>query len=502
MPAVENTEVVHTINSVLSDLLPGTVHADRTWDNEAIATADLNINTVGQVVVSQRAHKTVINSYFPPRLVTGFPPSRPQTQRQGFIALTKRNLLCVNHTDLTDYDDAIEKTWSNMMTVLMRPGARDAVKAMRAEPVSLTRQLFVRWIVKQPPTVIDKLNAEGIDIDDINIANLDYFLKKDAKPAVEDNAGTKIAAGQTIMFSRKQTNAIAGPLIEFFVDRLVDLLSVKVLYNRCKNINGLQEHFAQLLGERSDYYTVEDDISAYDKSQHAYCTNLVAYVTTELGFSNDFVTRYLRAQWDTKTTSINLGIQISRTYQRNSGMPDTAPFNTLVRLATVADSLAHVPAEKIISIAVLGDDLLAHLLRCPEVFDACDEHPGLLARLYNLTTKIFSNAIGYFCGFYLVHMNHKVYLVADPVRRTIKLGRMDMATEEQIQEYYVSFRDNLINYDNELVKDTVCRGVIERYPTNPVDVRALLDVMSHLRNNYKSFRSLWGSEIIQRLETQ
>jgi hypothetical protein len=214
------------------------------------------------------------------------------------------------------------------------------------------------------------------------------------------------------------------------------------------------------------------------------------------------IERYLRAQLITKTTSIGLGLQIDRTYQRNSGLPDTAPFNTLVRLATVADIIAQIPRDKILSIALLGDDLLIHARRCVEVLDATDALPGLLAALYNLTSKVFSNNVGYFCGFYIVHLLGQIFLAADPIRRMVKLGRSDLDTEEKISEYYTSFRDNLVNYDNELIKAEVARGVAERYVTRDVDITPILDCMSALADNYSLFRTLWSTELTVHHELQ
>lgn len=497
-PANHVHNVHQAIQWALEDVMPGIATLDKSNDSRIIEDAPLDLTAVGVVDFKPAAGKQLkAERTFRPRLQTGLPPNRQQTQRQGFLGMVKRNLMTVDVSGIIDWEHDSQVSVDYILDKLCVPGARKELEFFKNQPVGYFPSEIKKWLMRQETSTVQRLLGDtDLSLFDTDMSELEYILKKDVKPVIGESTFTQIQAGQTVMFSQKRVNALFGPMIEFAIDRLISLLKPNVVYNRKKDMNQLEELFSQVLGRDNDFVWVEDDVSGYDKAQQQMVWHVVRRLLQLLGMWNPRVKDYLESQIATRTYGRDFGLTLFRMYQRNSGMPDTGPFNTISRLCQVAEMLANVPNDDILLVCVLGDDFLGAIRDSKYLRHAFDAAPGLISRVYNLTIKIYRFKSGYFCGFYLVPHDGRYYLFADPYRRAVKLGRYDINREDMFRDLHTSLNDSLRHYDNQVIKELAIPFIAERYKGLPLpSLCHLLDALSYVRHSFVAFRSLWEDEL-------
>lgn len=86
------------------------------------------------------------------------------------------------------------------------------------------------------------------------------------------------------------------------------------------------------------------------------------------------------------------------------------------------------------------------------------------ATLLNLESKFFKYTKSiYFCSKYFVHDNNNWFIVPDPVKLLVKLGRSDLVNFEHVEEYRTSLMDLTEVYKYFNIVKMLDTAINERY---------------------------------------
>jgi len=255
--------------------------------------------------------------------------------------------------------------------------------------------------------------------------------------------------------------------------------------------------------ERPSY--IEIDQARYDKSQGKRALMLEYIWSGLMGMDRAFLVLWERVCRETTLTS-DEGFRLFMDYQRKSGYSDTTPGNTVVNLITVC---AELPIDKPQYIAVLGDDSVIRLSRPIETGRA----ELYMAEVWNLSAQVSQFKFGYFCSAFIIHTPTVCALMPDPIKRfqklrmAIKMIRSDPKRPGQvldpIEEKYISFKDNMACYLNDVALHHLDVAVMERYgkqlfSPGVTSCRPLLLCLATLVADEQSFRSLFTTDVVIR----
>lgn len=111
---------------------------------------------------------------------------------------------------------------------------------------------------------------------------------------------------------------------------------------------------------------------------------------------------------------------------------------------------------------------------------------------FNADAKTGYYETGYFCGYYVLDMGDRVKMVADPIKRAVKLGRWDVRETSALMENWISFKDLMRGYEDEAVQERLAVAVCERHRRiNLKQAKALIEALNSIRLSYKEFCGLY-----------
>jgi len=503
-PLPLTADPITLIQSTLCDVVPRVALVDKKFDTSMIEMADISVYMEGCLDVRPAKEWGIRDhSCYEPVLKTGFSPPRHQTQRQSLLALGKRNLNVADNSQFMSPVKDAEQLVDKFMELFL---VKDASILFRQEKEVIPNIADLkRYISRQPPKIVAQIERElhFHDIWHFDISLITAFIRVSTKPdptpptlRKDGIADTKIPGGQVIAHSIKLVNVIFGTLVDKFITFLEDLMLPHINWNKRKNVKQIQEQLSRSLGNKRDYIILEDDVSNYDKSQLEFAWNILIVLMTRCGYLSDRMARYMVSQIATFSCARAAGVAILRLFQRHSGFPDTEPFNSLIRFLSMAAVLYRHSPEDIYCFQVLGDDIIVFLRRCSPWQETLRTFSTVLLKTFNFTAKVGRFQVGYFCGYYILHAEGKVILMSDPVRRAIKLGRSDLKEEALIREYYTSFQDSLLNYDNAVAVEQLCTAIGERFvEVSWPSIYNMVVGLATLAQDYRQFRQLWAPKL-------
>lgn len=115
------------------------------------------------------------------------------------------------------------------------------------------------------------------------------------------------------------------------------------------------------------------------------------------------------------------------------------------------------------------------------------------ATLLNLESKFFKYKRSiYFCSKYFVHDGLRWYVIPDPVKLLVKLGRSDLCNFEHAEEYRTSLMDLTQVYDNYNIIRMLNIAISERYNVS-FNTDVLIGTIRNFIVNKLDFMSLYYS---------
>jgi hypothetical protein len=385
----------------------------------------------------------------------------------------------------------------NMLDVFAVPDWRQRVKSW--DKIVPNRESLVAWEhvqAKSTHSAMEKMEKEFLkeavekDVDDYE------FILKAMPKAATDAKPTKVyPTVQTVMFHKKHVNAFFGPMVREADLRFRSLLRKEVLYNKGRSLDSVELFLDENYVPAEFVDTIENDFSDYDRSQKEVAHCLDEILLELLGLSGDDIELWMRGHNHHRNFNFQLGLRVTLLYQRKSGDVTTAFGNTVLNMTALAFGM-RLKREEVASAMFLGDDSWLQVYKSDSLRRRTLDCSERIAVHFNGEAKTATFKVGYFCGNYIIETPDGVKLMADPVKRAVKLGRWDVKTPAVLHENWISFRDLLRNYGDEDLQDRLASAVCERMPKASVGtVKLLVEALNTLRVSYKEFRRCYEDEV-------
>jgi hypothetical protein len=494
-----NGAPLETIQSVLDDILPGCGDVYNEFDNSMIEYSNMKMNVWGWLKFGLDKFVSILKprKTLRPVLRTTSAPPRQTTTRQALLALNKRNLGANHVSSPLGYKNFAEKAFENMMDVFAVEDWRERLKRM--DKIIPTETSLAEWSEFQNKSTIKAM--QGFDCNVVleevkeKIADYEFILKASAKAATDLKPITAYPTVQTVMFHKKQVNAFFGPMIREADIRFRSLLRHDVLYNKGKNLESIEQFLTVCYKQSGGNVIVENDFTDYDRSQEEVAYSLDGVMLKWLGLNPDDLETWMAGHYKHSNINYALALVVYLRYQRKSGDVTTAFGNTVLNMTALAWSLKLERGE-VLAAMFLGDDSWFQLIDSPSMrvrIKGCSDE---IAINFNGDAKTAYYDVGYFCGNYILDVESKVCLAADPIKRAVKLGRWDVKDKSMIIENWISFGDLMRNYNNESVQEKLAHAVAERHPKATYNsAKLLIEALNSMRASYKEFSRLWDSVV-------
>lgn len=478
-------------------LIPGNSLIDTTLDIRSTVDRDSEYNLFFYGSLKTELAGTAAKQYrmHKPKLRTAPNPKRQQNIQAGLAALYKRNMVNAHFAYPQDYEERAIEAIEWAFDALCVSDWREKVEMFKKNPITINEENASSWADAQTQEKLARYGREKGDslMMDLDLNHFDLFLKTQGKVSTDDSTQSEVIQPQTVVFHSVLINAIFGPMFRWAEFRFMSLLKPNVLFNKKKNRDEIEEFInnSDSAENENDCTYVENDFSAYDKSQHIETWVLEGILYAMFGIAARFLALWMDAHWFTKVKSAAMGITLYVLFQRKSGDVTTSFGNTLVNIITILWAYAVVT---FIYIMMLGDDSLIKLYKWDADSLRLDEAPSLLRDAFNLPSKAFRYNTGYFCGYIIVRLGTTNFIISDVVRRIVKLGRIDIALAEEFKEHHQSFRDLVKHYDSVLIVQSAVEALRERMPGDCSGLEMAYYACASLGRSYKLFRSLWSDE--------
>lgn len=112
---------------------------------------------------------------------------------------------------------------------------------------------------------------------------------------------------------------------------------------------------------------------------------------------------------------------------------------------------------------------------------------------FNLESKFLRFKSTYFCSKFLISAGERIYLVPDPLKLLIKLGRRDLVNSQHVEEYRRSLVDLLGVYSAVIIDDPLQKAMDERYGRGNTCVSELLSTIVSFINSEENFSGLYST---------
>nr|WRO44519.1 helicase-RNA polymerase [Tea plant necrotic ring blotch virus] len=411
-----------------------------------------------------------------PALITPCPRVQMDTNINAFHSALKRNLQVPKLTTVDDTYKVAERKVDELMGLC---------KGICTDYMAPSVGSMQDWLNDQPNSIVNQLELE-LAIHDRDVSWYSFMLKRCPKPELTPAAYSSYPAVQTILCQDKEMNMYFCPVFRELRDRIIATLDKRILFfTKCDD-----EGFSKLLNERLPVYEAENyncaefDMSKYDKSQGLLVLLIECMLLERLGAGRLVARLWFMAHACCKAVNPATGLMIKTVFQRKSGDASTYIGNTIILLLSILDV---VPIKDIALLLCSGDDSLLWTSKSVKSINF-----DVLTRRYNFEVKLFDFKYHYFCSKFILPVCGKWCIVPDPLKRAVKLGRSDLANEEHVEEYRISFRDNVRIYRSFEVAYTTSLAIQERYKTEYNSVFAILAM--YQLSKQKHFGNLFYTE--------
>jgi hypothetical protein len=338
---------------------------------------------------------------------------------------------------------------------------------------------------------MDNNKFKGLSNEDlIFVKNFVYSLqlKRNAKASLKAG-NTEPVASQVIAASKKITNAEFSNVAKIFTIYLKYCLDPKLVINDGLSNGDLSAIANHHLFNKKKVIPIEVDISKYDKSQDEVSLLLFIGLMARMFVPQTFLDDWYKSHTVNILKAHKLGLSFVTHWQRRSGDILTYMGNTVVLLL----SLSYCYDFEELELGLFsGDDSLLLFKENAKIVDISKQ----LGETFNLEAKLemFKDSM-YFCSKYLIYVEYAYRFVPCPLKLFTKLGRYDMFCKEHVEEYFISFVDNVKPLRNFTVKCELNKHAITRnakgFVHKPLDLNAIMDYLVYLSHDQHEFKRLF-----------
>lgn len=402
-----------------------------------------------QVIVNAIAepYKELDFDFLKPNILTPCPRTQITTPRHLMNAVHKRNL---NVPRLANVDNVF------LQAERLASSFIDLCEGIDRSYITVTPEMVVDWLSNQPASVVKQL-AGDVPLDQRALDVFSLLLKGEPKPDLTENCLDKYPCPQTILCSTKDVNMIFCPIIRVIRDRILDTLDDRFQFYTRVDEDAFANKMTRVFkpSDAACAYCYEFDMSKYDKSQGQIVLEFECNLMLKMGVDPYFVDLWRNSHAYSYARSRETGLKFETWFQRKSGDASTYFGNTCILMMALLDV---IPKDSVRFAAFSGDDSL--------IF--CDKPPGeiefgLLSTRYNFEVKLFDFKYHYFCSKFVLSVDNRWVIVPDPLKRAVKLGRNDLRNYDHVEEYRISFKDNVKNYNDLRVLEELNLAFTERY---------------------------------------
>nr|BDX29235.1 RNA-dependent RNA polymerase [Grapevine leafroll-associated virus 13] len=307
------------------------------------------------------------------------------------------------------------------------------------------------------------------------------MVKADGKPKLDASVMTNYVAGQNIVYSDKVSIARFSHIFQQVAERLKYVCRGKVLFFCGSTIEDFASEVEERLGDISQYYCYELDISKYDKSQAGLMKDTERALLSMLGVESDTLDMFFSGEYDSSVSMHNKELSLSIGSQRRSGGANTWLGNTMVLLSLLSILLNKKPFDLVLA---SGDDSLIFSK------EKLDLDTTTLSQAYGFDVKLNDLSVPYFCSKYFVKTNDGLRFVPDPFKLLMKAGYLREDNDALIHEHFKSFVDLTGSYNSEEVIQELVALDARKYGYNSHAYEAFC-LIHVLRANFNQYKRLY-----------
>nr|ASH89118.1 P1 [Aphis glycines virus 3] len=450
--SIDNVNILQQFNDMV---LPNAYGIDTSLDVRLVAMSDVTYHVQDCTFNASNVHNPVkVFDCVRPRLSTSMCPPRPTNSLKEVLkAVEKRNCAVPKiQVTLDEYATAVE-LYQKFVRLMCSDG-------VRMPDINYNKELVEDWLTTQDNNVVNMIQKQSIS--DMALNKYSLTIKKNSKPLLDMACVNTYAALQTVVFSSKDFNTYFCPIFRRFKQNLMSKLIDKVLLMADMPPNKFAEMMTKQLTrhDMTSFYSLEIDVSKYDKSQALIHLLVDCFVLRHFGVSDEDVNRWFLGHVATVLHDPSTRLTAYNFYQRKSGDPSTWILNTVQVLVMIVNVIDEKQWDAISLILASGDDseiismerLRINQKRFADVFN-------YEVKIYDMYTSV------YFCSKFIIYdSDNDVYIIPDVYKMIKKLGRHDLKNKEHLVSYRRSVLDGLKDFIvPDRVKIEYVKALSERY---------------------------------------
>lgn len=413
--------------------------------------------------------------YMEPVLRTHLEQRHPVNQQELLYSVFNRNYMPPKDNALISSVEAAKDLFESFKSLLKEEPEKVKVSDMDISAyIDKKGEVMaqeVAQLLQKPMEAPDRWNA---------------LVKGTAKPVLTDVNADVMSPTQVIVHKDKLYNALLGPYLGQIKDEVIRLLDDKVFIYSDAAGDQLELRLTRNLDKIIGKDVNEADIGKYDKSQGFTSFFFEVMVFKYFGLPDTLLWLWIDSHWFANIKSMVGTTSFQLPPQRKSGDPWTYSGNTFYLMAI----LNKLYAKSYTYMMVSGDDSL--------IFGDFDEERSkyicdVMSRDYNLDVKMVKADSLYFCSRFMLIVHDRVYLVPDPVKFLVKIGKKDVRDYGHLEDIRISLCDQIESYQYVEIQLEMERVIHDRY-----DIMMAALIMQHmfaLVTCKESFRAAFMSNV-------
>ncbi|APG77532.1 RdRp [Wuhan heteroptera virus 1] len=425
-----------------------------------------------------------------PALRTSCLPPFRKSQKAILKGYNERNGVVQNFATAIFDDSVIELSIESFCLTYFTHTVSEIKSIFTSSPLTINVDSLTKWLNTQPPGVYEELKSlDSHYLIEHITSKYSYMLKSVSKPKLEEHPEKDFSSPQCIAYLPKLINAIYCPIIQEMKRRVQFVLRQdKIIFTDMSVLV-----FEEIMSARVGYSVFskikrkfEIDFSKYDKSQHLWALTFETEMMKLFGVREDLVKLWILVHKSTMLIAHEYGFRAFVDYQRKSGDAMTFFGNTLWLMYML---MMLVGEERMRDSFGLfgGDDSLLFLFNDIPESEIYSLFENSSAK-FSMEMKIINVNSFYFCSRFLIYYpaDDRWYVVPDPLKALIKLGRSDLVNYVHVNEYRISLHDNWVNYSNILLHNSISANFSDRYHYDE-DISPLLSALWNVVSSEKLF---------------
>nr|DBA44221.1 TPA_asm: replicase protein [aphis 2 virus] len=446
---------VEILQQFNDSVLPNAFGIDTSLDVKLVGLSDITYHVQDCSFDASNIHNPVRSfDCVKPRLMTSMCPPRPTNSLKEVLkAVEKRNCAVPKiQVTLDEYGTAV-KLYGKFIKFM-------CLDSERFSDINYNKELVEDWLTTQDNNIVNMIQKQSIS--DMALNRYSLTIKKNSKPLLDMACVNTYAALQTVVFSCKDFNTYFCPIFRRFKQNLMSKLVDKVLLMA----DMPPDKFAELMTRQlmrydmTSFYSLEIDVSKYDKSQALIHLLVDCFVLRHFGVSDLDVNRWFVGHVFTVLHDPSTRLTAYNFYQRKSGDPSTWILNTVQVLVMIVNVIDEKQWDAISLILASGDDSEVISMERLRI------NQKRFADVFNYEVKIYDSYTSiYFCSKFIIYdSDNDVYIIPDLFKMIKKFGRHDLKNREHLVSYRRSVLDGLKDFVvPDRVKIEYVKALSERY---------------------------------------